>query len=863
MINHVVQTGTWLDHCSLQVCESMDDVRLMVEELMQLPCTVFDSETTGLRAIDDQVVALQFGGTADRAFFIPIAMIDETFTNLSMAEVVPACMPLFTRGLIAHNAGFDWKMMARYVDFNIVADTMIESRLLDSNRKVALKDLATTLLGLSEVVKFKDLFSRKVAKDDRRFDLVPYEQAVPYALQDIFLCYRVHELFRADPGIDPAHPIYQLEHAVIKPLARMELLGVRLNVDLVAKTLEQAQLDLDAEYLNIVAVAGREVALSKTADIRALLYDELKLPVHKASLKTGVPSTDATTLGMLAGHPVVDAILRYREKAKLKEAFLQPLPSLVQSDGAIHTSYDQMGAGTGRLSCRQPNLQQIPKPRGLGNDDIRRAIRAAFLPPTGFIGFLDVDYCLVGETPVETTAGIKPIAEVRPGDYVFTWRDGKIATGAVTKQACVGVLPAWRVTLDSGESFTGTPDHKMVLFDGTPREIRDLKPGDRIAAFRRSYHCVTKVEDLGVLEQMYAITVEPDHNYALGCGVISANSQIEYRIFASLSQDPGLMEAFERDVDIHEQTASIMLGIPLEEVTKDLRGKGKTINFAVLFGAHARRIAETLGITEAEASQLLTQYWAKLPGARQFVEQTKQHVRRYGEIATFFGRRRPLPGIYSKKYGEVLKAERQAVNGAVQGSAADVMKIALVRTDAMLLDRYQSRLVLNVHDQLVIAVHAEDDFDAMAEAVREAMELVIPGWCRLKVDPEYGLNWLDVEPFVFPSRREGAPSPTVTVPSLPPAAATMAMPQEIPPPDHWMTVACTASQAEMVRRELTTVVSPHGLATVRVLVDGVEETYPHLVQLTRELLMALRGQGILYQISPHTQRDMLKVLARS
>jgi DNA polymerase-1 len=385
----------WLEASEQIIVDSREALQHMVDELVLAPFVTFDVETTGLSVTDDKLVAIQFCGRPNRAYFIPIAMMG--MDNLNIAEVVVTCAPLWRKGLIGHNISFDWKIMQRWVDFEIVSDTLLSAKLIpelwvDFEHDWSLKNLSAKLFGVGTMT-FKDLFPRKTRKEAMRFDTVPEALAVPYACQDVFLTWMLHERLQ-QLGSTP-DTIWQLEHRILKPVARMELLGTGLNVAQVEAARIQAQALMATSLAEIEVYAGKPVNLNATADMAWLLYDHCGLPVLKTT-GTGKRSTDKATLDQLAGkHPVVDLILDYRSTSKLEQAFLGALPQMVASDGCIHTSYNQYGAISGRFSSSKPNLQQVPKMRDKAGDEFRKAIRSAFIPPEGFVGLLDIDYSQV------------------------------------------------------------------------------------------------------------------------------------------------------------------------------------------------------------------------------------------------------------------------------------------------------------------------------------------------------------------------------------------------------------------------------------------------------------------------------------
>lgn len=727
----------WLASCELVVVTSLADVRCMVDELSAAPYVAFDTETTGLAVIDDRLVALQFAGSATKSFFIAIDMLDPRFTNLPLTQVIALCEPIWTKGVVAHNAGFDWKMMVQQgADFAIVADTMLESKLYDVYRHSALKDCAKDLLGLDEVIKFKDLFPKKLKTALRRFDSVEYDKAVPYGSQDPLATWRLHGWF-LDHGVDPTNFIYQLEHAVIKPISEMELLGIALDVEKIEAAKIETEKLLLAQQALIDQMAGRHVELSKPADVRALLFDELKLPVIRVSEKTQVPSTDAKVMKALEPkHPIIKEIGVYREYDKMRVGFLDPLPTFVQRDGCVHTSYHQYGAVTGRPSASDPNLQQIPKEKGdKANDKLRAAVRSSFVPPPGYAGLLDIDY-----------------------------------------------------------------------------------------------------------------------------------SQLEYRLYASLSGDQHLLHAFYQGADVHAQTASLMFGTPLDQVSKADRGRGKTINFATIYGQGPAALAATLGVSVREAQQLQRDYFVKLPQAAAYVQYLKDFAHQHGYCQTFFGRRRPLLYINSGNKGFAAADERCAVNSPIQGTGADLLKLAIVRASTTLKDGgFKSRLCLMVHDELVIAHHADDDLDALSEVIRAAMEMDEEvksyGWCPLISEPGYGKNWADIDDFVYPSRRkDGTTGLMVNTGSAPRATGkALALPEVGHVTNERVTIIMPAGYTdalvEALQREFAARPGPVALFLE---IDGEDVPAGPPISVDRKFLLQLKAEGVSYRLSDALSRRLMR-----
>jgi len=225
-------------------------------------------------------------------------------------------------------------------------------------------------------------------------------------------------------------------------------------------------------------------------------------------------------------------------------------------------------------------------------------------------------------------------------------------------------------------------------------------------------------------------------------------SQVELRVLAHISQDPGLLEAFRQGEDIHRTTAAAVYGEPLADVTYDMRRVAKTANFAMIYGSSAFGLAQQTGLTPDEAAQFMDAYFARFPGVRAYVEDTKKQAAKQGYVETLFGRRRHFPELAKgsrARSGQRRAAERMAINAPIQGSAADIIKIAMIRLYHALQDRnLRSRMILQVHDELVLEIPREER-ETVRPLVVEIMEGAFDLDAPLKVDVQIGSNWLEME----------------------------------------------------------------------------------------------------------------------
>ncbi len=391
-------------------------------------------------------------------------------------------------------------------------------------------------------------------------------------------------------------------------LARMQAAGVSLDIEYLREMSDTVGDRMASLEQDIYRHAGEEFNLNSPPQLRLVLYEKLGLAPGKLTAK-GQLSTDASVLEKLRDqHPVVDALLQYRELSKLKSTYLDALPPLVRPEtGRIHTTFNQVAAATGRLSSVNPNLQNIPV-RG----ETGRQIRKAFVAASGSV-LLVADY-----------------------------------------------------------------------------------------------------------------------------------SQIELRVLAHLTGDPALAEAFAADTDIHAATAGKVFGLPPDQVDPELRRRAKVVNYGLAYGMNAYGLAQRLGIPPDEAQEFIDAYFEGFPNVRDFLERQVAVAAAEGYTATILGRRRYLPELQSPNPRIRDLGRRMALNAPIQGSAADIMKVAMIRVDAA-VETLPATMVLTVHDELVFDVE-EGETEAVADVVRKEMESAYELSVPLRVDIGWGPNWADAAP---------------------------------------------------------------------------------------------------------------------
>ncbi len=463
-----------------------------------------------------------------------------------------------------------------------------------SSRTYELTEIADTMLGL-EIVSPDEESDEGTLPFDTGPDLEIEGRRIE-AIRRLASHLREELATREEGGL-----FEDFELPLVPVLARMEHAGIGVDREYLEEMGSELRYKLSVLEKRIHELAGEAFNVNSTDQLRQILFEKLELPVLKKT-STGKPSTDQSVLKKL-NHPLVEALLEYREYEKLRSTYVDGYLPLIEPDGRIHTRFNQMAATTGRLSSDRPNLQNIPIRSESG-----MTIRRAFVADEG-CQFLVADY-----------------------------------------------------------------------------------------------------------------------------------SQIELRILAHMSKDPFLINAFKNDVDIHAATAARVWSLPLEEVTVEQRRTAKMINFGLLYGMEAFGLADRLGISREDAKGHIDTYFDQFVDVKQFMSDVVTRARNDGYTTTLFGRRRYLPELKSDNFRVRQMGERMALNAPVQGTAADIIKAAMIELDRRLrVEKARSEMLLQIHDELILEC-PEGEIDEIEGVVVECMEHVSELDVPLKVEVSRGVN---------------------------------------------------------------------------------------------------------------------------
>ncbi len=579
-----------------------------IERIEHSELFALDTETTSLDYLEARIVGLSLATGAGEAAYIPLA--HTTGAPFERDAVLARLRPVLEDGAcgkLGHHLKYDAHVLANHgiTLAGIRHDTLLESYVLDpTGGRHDMDSLAARVLNEQTIG-----YDEVTGKGRKRigFDEVAIEVAGQYAAEDADITWRLHAaLWPRLSVIETLRSVYEtIELPMVPVLLAMERHGVLIDCERLA--VQSAELATRMEQLEAEAwrVAGGEFNLSSPLQLGEILYQKLELPARHKTPK-GQPSTAEKALLELADeHELPRLVLDYREVAKLRSTYTEKLPGRVNATtGRVHTSYNQSGTATGRLSSSDPNLQNIP----VRSEEGRR-IRQAFIAPPGCV-LLAADY-----------------------------------------------------------------------------------------------------------------------------------SQVELRIMAHLSGDEGLRKAFAEGRDIHRATAAEVLGKTPDAVTAAERRAAKATNFGLIYGMSAFGLARQLGISRGEAEAYIERYFDRYPGVRHYMDSMREQARRDGYVETLFGRRLYVPEITSRNMQRRQGAERAAINAPMQGTAADIIKRAMITLhDWCRRDDVPVALIMQVHDELVFEVDKKFVDTAREEIrthMREAADLSIP----LVVDIGTGANW--------------------------------------------------------------------------------------------------------------------------
>lgn len=593
-------------HGSYEAVQTLERLSELLETCAQIGKPVaFDLETTSIDEMVAEPIGFSFTNESGKAYYVPLF---HEGTELLPAEKVRQLLSSYLStgkiALIGQNFKYDYKVLYRWgvIPKRVVFDTMVAAWLLDSTSVFNMDYLAEKYL------EYKTVHYNDIVPKGKLLSDIPLDQVVFYGAEDADVTFRLYEVFHE---LLKARGLLELLETIEMPLllviAKMELAGIHLERSRIEPLSAEFERRIDVIKDEIFSICGHSFNLNSPQQLQEVLFVEREIPTG-AKTRSGFSTATEVLEPLQERYQEVALILQYRMLNKLKTTYIDKLPLQINAKtGRIHPAFSQTGTETGRLSCKNPNLQNIP----VRTDEGRR-IRSAFIPKKG-CHFLSADY-----------------------------------------------------------------------------------------------------------------------------------SQIELVVLAHMANDPGLKKAFEDGVDVHRATASMIFDVPLEEVSSDQRRIAKTINFGVMYGMGTHSLAKDLKITHSEAKQFIDQYFQRYSAVQAFVESTRSRAEKNGYVTTLLGHVRTITEINSRNAVERAKAQRIAVNTVIQGTAADIMKLAMLRVSQKLEEKQLgATLLLQIHDELIFEV-PDNEVEQTKHVVREAMEGAAKLSVLLKTSIEVGDTWGDI-----------------------------------------------------------------------------------------------------------------------
>ncbi|MFO7881707.1 MAG: DNA polymerase I [Kosmotogaceae bacterium] len=569
----------------------------------------FDIETDSLNPIVAKIAGISFSLEKGKGYYVPLNHETDKWQP-DEKEFLEKLKKVFSKSgvkLIGQNLKYDYEVLYAH---DIILDkphfdTMIGAYLLNPDQKrFNLDDLSLKYLGY-KMVSFKDLMAKKQVGND--FSKISVDEAAKYSIEDSEITLRLHKKLSKKIYENELEKLFhEIEMPLIPVLTELEMSGVYMDIKRLNGLSKKYEKLLKEIKKDLFELAGESFNPNSPNQVGHILFDKLDLTPPKRT-SSGNYSTSAGVLeSLVSKHPVAQKLLDYRKYQKLKSTYIDALPELVNpKTGRIHTTYNQTGTGTGRLSSSNPNMQNLP------------------------------------------------------------------------------------------------------IRDIEGKEIRE---------------CVVPQES--------------------GWKIISADySQIELRILAHFSKDDELIRAFKENRDVHSLTASRLYGTMPDSVTNEMRKVGKMVNFAIIYGISPYGLASRLNVSTKEAGNMISNYFSAYPDVRKFIHNTIKNAKKDGYVKSYFGRRRDIPHFRTTNKTRIQEGERIAINAPIQGTAADIMKLAMIKVHRMKKDnKLKSIPILQVHDELVYEV-SEDEVETMSkilkEGMREAANLDIP----LEVDIKVADYW--------------------------------------------------------------------------------------------------------------------------
>lgn len=687
--------------------DSKEKLAWLTAQLTALPdnhVIGLDHETTGLYWVNDRVVGTGLSWADGQAVYLPHLHRDQGEFGFGTAENTEVMRLLKRFRIVTHRTIFDtsftWATFG--VALPIWDDTMLLARLLE--KPGSLDGIMMQEFGHGKPVEFKELMAQLFGRNWKSAGKTAADALAKelflYCCRDADFCRRAYFLYKplvlASKQLSGLHKV---EVNVLPLVRRMNCRGTPVDLPMAGILAELMRVQNDKRLEGMYELAKNPLRPDGVFNpqshpqVGKLLFEELGLPILQRSKETQAPSASAEVLEQLEGnYPIAAELKKWREDSYAYKTYFSGLPTSADKEGRVHTEFDSVGAVSGRFTSggnESRVLTQEPNPKkteyrnwGLNLQNVSNA-------GVNFLGEALVTPHWPENPPQPDVNGVYDFLELYHAGLVVT----PPPLGEDGKEDTAWVAPPDSVTV-------------QARYDVKARELFIAPPG--------------------------------------WTWVKADLSQIEYRLLASISQEEFLLDGFRAGHDYHKITASLFLGVPLGEVSKEQRAKGKTVNFAVGYGGGPDKVAKLLGISVDEARQRMEQYWARLPKVQALEAFSHQRALKEKMAKTVFGRVRSFDFPPQMTKGARDHILRQAHNHLIQGTAAEILKLGMLRVERYLRP-YAKHVewLLQVHDELDFLVR-DGVVQDVIPLVKRAMETPVPdNWVKVVAEVSYGPAWAE------------------------------------------------------------------------------------------------------------------------
>jgi DNA polymerase I-like protein with 3'-5' exonuclease and polymerase domains len=719
----------------------------LIKKIQDIKLVAFDTETKGLSA---SIVGMSFAFSDTEGYYIPTGHVAKNiqlqlFTDsgsyfdndsqLPLELVLKKLKPVFENPeicFIGWNMGYDYRVMVgNGIKMVNIEDAQVMAWLLDENKSTSLKDRAKEDRMQQSTLKMSEFC------DESNIQKSSIDYVSPYAIQDACLTYQLFQLYKTKLEEIGMFEYYQsVEVPFIFVLSDMMLKGIRIDTHKIEDVKKYCVKKLEELEEQIYAEAGESFNISSGQQKAFILFEKLGLPIYKRT-PAGAPSTDKKVLEELAknGHTIATLMLEYSAYSKLVTTYMDSYRDMADSFQRIHSSFNQTGTVSGRL-------------------------------------------CVAADTLIETDKGCFEISKLDlRQNTIFNVATHKGNRKKILNLFLKGEEEMFKVTLVNGCQIKCTAAHKFLTDEGW-KHLNQLSVGSSVFSYAGSCiagsdcilypEIILSISSIGI-QEVWDIEVEDDHSY-LAQGFVNHNSssspnlqnlprdkrirelfvpdkgkkfviadysQLELRVLTHFSQDKVMLGAFTTGEDLHTSTACKIYGKTPEAVEKQERFLAKTVNFSIVYGSGAK---PELGITK----EFIAKWRQAHYGAYAYIKGSHKEYERTGHSRTLMGRFRRTPDLLKTK-DEGLQGRylRELFSAHIQGSAADIVKMAMIMIHAQLREEnLDADMIIQVHDEIIVEC-AQEHVDRVKEIMQDCMENALPLKCPLEATPNVGESWAD------------------------------------------------------------------------------------------------------------------------